>query len=133
MSIGKLLKRGAKREALKLASKLEMLSAAFLKETGLKATETVLVGKDEPGGIRKYWFEKRIDKVVQSELHPDMRMIFEFATRTLYGPPLNDEENAGFREMMDRYKGAADGEGDSVVDTSNDAKSSGPVGESDSD
>lgn len=81
-SIKRQIKKMNERKALQLNMHLEKLGAAFVKETGLKASETALrtdrATDDDgrPAGL-KYWYEKHEPKVNDQTAHPDVLYLMD--------------------------------------------------------
>lgn len=100
-------------------AKMEKLAAAFLKETGLKASEARLCQTTEMGphgqAIMSFWFD-RTDSIADfKNAHPDIKFCFDL----LFGfnecakrGPLTQQDLAAFTEMvsdlMAKYEGHHD-------------------------
>lgn len=59
--IKRLLRKQSARQEQQLAAHLELLGAAFCKETGLDPKKAKLVVKQEEGEVH-YWYEEREDE-----------------------------------------------------------------------
>lgn len=85
------LKQVKKREVQKLNQHLEKLGAAFVKESGLKASECALVQKDNEDGTKEYAFTPR--RWNPADLSPELREMFNicFALGQATTPAEKDE------------------------------------------
>ena len=68
------LKQAKKREVQKLNAHLEMLGAAYVKQTGVKASEAALVQKENEDGTKEYAFTTRTWN--PADLSPELRDLF---------------------------------------------------------
>jgi formamidopyrimidine-DNA glycosylase len=108
MKAAKYLKAQKKRQAKKLATHLETLGAAFCREYDIPPGDAMLISKRREDGSTEYFFERKIEKVNMSELHPDIQICMEAAFRKAWGPDLTDQELDNLRAILTKYKEGAE-------------------------
>lgn len=100
------LKQVKKREVQKLNAYLEMLGAAYVKETSVKASECALVQKENEDGTKEYAFTTRAWN--PADLSPELRDMFNICFE-LARATTGDQEQEGLRLLREFMKGLAEG------------------------
>lgn len=104
MKVSKYLKAQKKRQAQKLATHLETLGAAFCREQEIPPGEAMLISRRREDGSTEYFFERKIEKVNMSEIHPDIQYMAQLAWRLIRGPELTKDERAEAEEFTKKYE-----------------------------
>ena len=103
-TLNRALKRVKKHEVRRMNAHLEKLGAAFVRETGLLASETALVQRDNPDGTKEYAFGKRTFH--PADCSSEVRSLFE-AVVDLVGAETTASKEEGIkllREFVEQYK-----------------------------
>lgn len=101
------LKQVKKREVHKLNAHLEMLGAAYVKETSVPASECSLVQKENEDGSKEYSFTRRAWN--PADLSPELRDLFNICFE-LARAETGDQEQKGLKLLRDFMKGLAEDE-----------------------
>lgn len=101
------LKQVKKREVHKLNAHLEMLGAAYVKETGVPASECSLVQKENEDGTKEYSFTRRAWN--PADLSPELRDLFNICFELARAETVADKDK-GVELLKAFMKGLADDE-----------------------
>lgn len=85
------IKKAREREANKLAKHIELMGAAYCRATDIPPTEVTLVSRTEEDGTRRYWYERFDKRPDLTELHPDIKNMFDIAMELTRASDAKDE------------------------------------------
>ena len=105
------LKKVKKREVQKMNSHLERMGAAFIQETGLRASETSLVQRDLDSGMKEYTFTKRYWN--PADTSPEVQEMFAICME-LARAESQEQKDEGIKLLQEFIKKVGEEEGEAV-------------------